>query len=99
MARLQQTQRKRVGSVPRLPDDVVAAIAAEAPRRAPANIFVGISRLDPSSTFIEKELKLHYKKNVHRHRFLADVYAIWQPMLMSVMSILDIGHSPMSLLA
>ncbi|KAL8156595.1 hypothetical protein AgCh_001621 [Apium graveolens] len=29
MARLQQTQRKRVGSVPRLPDDVVAAIAAE----------------------------------------------------------------------
>ncbi|KAL8147150.1 hypothetical protein AgCh_004752 [Apium graveolens] len=31
MARLQQTQRKRVGSVPRLPDDVVAAIAAEFP--------------------------------------------------------------------
>ena len=29
MARLQQTQRKRVGSVPRLPVDVVAAIAAE----------------------------------------------------------------------
>ncbi|KAL8157868.1 hypothetical protein AgCh_002546 [Apium graveolens] len=29
MARLQQTQRKRVGSVPHLPDDVVAAIAAE----------------------------------------------------------------------
>ncbi|KAL8124749.1 hypothetical protein AgCh_012414 [Apium graveolens] len=29
MARLQQTQRKRVGSIPRLPDDVVAAIAAE----------------------------------------------------------------------
>ncbi|KAL8109649.1 hypothetical protein AgCh_025667 [Apium graveolens] len=29
MARLQQTQRKRVGSAPRLPDDVVAAIAAE----------------------------------------------------------------------
>ncbi|XP_074342411.1 uncharacterized protein LOC141679956 [Apium graveolens] len=31
MARLQQTQRKRVGSVPRLPADIVAAIAAEAP--------------------------------------------------------------------
>ncbi|KAL8155309.1 hypothetical protein AgCh_000621 [Apium graveolens] len=30
MARLKQTQRKRVGSVPRLPVDVVAAIAAEA---------------------------------------------------------------------
>ncbi|KAL8089069.1 hypothetical protein AgCh_038728 [Apium graveolens] len=30
MARLQQTQRKRVGSVSRLPVDVVAAIAAEA---------------------------------------------------------------------
>ncbi|KAL8155967.1 hypothetical protein AgCh_001136 [Apium graveolens] len=29
MARLQQTQCKRVGSAPRLPDDVVAAIAAE----------------------------------------------------------------------
>ncbi|KAL8124183.1 hypothetical protein AgCh_011989 [Apium graveolens] len=29
MARLQQTQRKRVGSVPRLPADIVAAIAAE----------------------------------------------------------------------
>ncbi|KAL8133879.1 hypothetical protein AgCh_009083 [Apium graveolens] len=29
MARLKQTQRKRVGSVPRLPVDVVAAIAAE----------------------------------------------------------------------
>ncbi|KAL8113762.1 hypothetical protein AgCh_020889 [Apium graveolens] len=29
MARLQQTQRKRVGSVLRLPVDVVAAIAAE----------------------------------------------------------------------
>ncbi|KAL8103495.1 hypothetical protein AgCh_027908 [Apium graveolens] len=29
MARLQQTQRKCVGSIPRLPDDVVAAIAAE----------------------------------------------------------------------
>ncbi|KAL8155729.1 hypothetical protein AgCh_000944 [Apium graveolens] len=29
MARLQQTQRKRVGSIPRLPDDVIAAIAAE----------------------------------------------------------------------
>ncbi|KAL8100872.1 hypothetical protein AgCh_032935 [Apium graveolens] len=29
MARLQQTQRKHVGSVPRLPVDVVAAIAAE----------------------------------------------------------------------
>ncbi|KAL8101216.1 hypothetical protein AgCh_033188 [Apium graveolens] len=29
MARLQQTQRKRVGSVPRLPVDVVAAIAVE----------------------------------------------------------------------
>ncbi|KAL8135489.1 hypothetical protein AgCh_010217 [Apium graveolens] len=29
MARLKQTQRKRVGSVPRLPVDIVAAIAAE----------------------------------------------------------------------
>ncbi|KAL8096791.1 hypothetical protein AgCh_037669 [Apium graveolens] len=29
MARLQQTQRKRVGSVPRLPAEIVAAIAAE----------------------------------------------------------------------
>ncbi|KAL8101799.1 hypothetical protein AgCh_033628 [Apium graveolens] len=29
MARLKQTQRKRVGSVPRLPVDVVAVIAAE----------------------------------------------------------------------
>ena len=29
MARLKQTQRKSVGSVPRLPVDVVAAIAAE----------------------------------------------------------------------
>ncbi|KAL8088450.1 hypothetical protein AgCh_038293 [Apium graveolens] len=29
MASLQQTQRKRMGSVPRLPVDVVAAIAAE----------------------------------------------------------------------
>ncbi|KAL8120672.1 hypothetical protein AgCh_017741 [Apium graveolens] len=33
MARLQQTQRKRVGSVPRLPVDVVAAIAAEFARK------------------------------------------------------------------
>ncbi|KAL8133453.1 hypothetical protein AgCh_008783 [Apium graveolens] len=33
MARLQQTQRKRVGSVPRLPVDVVAAIAAEKSNR------------------------------------------------------------------
>ena len=29
MARLKQTQRKRVGSIPRLPVDVVAVIAAE----------------------------------------------------------------------
>ncbi|KAL8146680.1 hypothetical protein AgCh_004422 [Apium graveolens] len=35
MARLQQTQRKRVGSVPRLPVDVVAAIAAEKDRDDP----------------------------------------------------------------
>ncbi|KAL8125400.1 hypothetical protein AgCh_012916 [Apium graveolens] len=48
---------------------------------------------------IAMDFVLHYKKNVHRHRFLADVYAVWQPMLMSVMSILDIGHNPMSLLA
>ncbi|KAL8104038.1 hypothetical protein AgCh_028316 [Apium graveolens] len=34
---------------------------------------------------------IHYKKKVHRHRFLTDVYAVSQPMLMSVMSILDIG--------
>ncbi|KAL8110164.1 hypothetical protein AgCh_026036 [Apium graveolens] len=34
MARLQQTQRKRVGSVPRLPVDVVAAIAAEVLKKA-----------------------------------------------------------------
>ncbi|XP_074355784.1 uncharacterized protein LOC141695437 [Apium graveolens] len=39
MARLQQTQRKRVGSVPRLPADVVAAIAAEAPEMEDPEMF------------------------------------------------------------
>ncbi|KAL8093193.1 hypothetical protein AgCh_035182 [Apium graveolens] len=53
MARLQQTQRKRVGSVPRLPDDVVAALAAEVGGRSVDTItgwsdrFTGTTKSDP----------------------------------------------------
>ncbi|KAL8108825.1 hypothetical protein AgCh_025064 [Apium graveolens] len=47
MARLQQTQRKRVGSIPRLPDDVVAAIAAEASSVGLLKFLAIRSRVEP----------------------------------------------------
>ncbi|KAL8092035.1 hypothetical protein AgCh_034351 [Apium graveolens] len=61
MARLQQTQRKRVGSVPRFPVDVVAAIAAEAEKekmkaRTEVAHEVRIARE------AEAEMDLHVKK-------------------------------------
>ncbi|KAL8135849.1 hypothetical protein AgCh_010452 [Apium graveolens] len=54
MARLQQTQRKRVESVPRLPVDVVAAIAAEVEVQIEAEGQTGIRGLHaPSSNALQ----------------------------------------------
>ncbi|KAL8119437.1 hypothetical protein AgCh_016816 [Apium graveolens] len=54
MARLQQTQRKHVGSVPRLPVDVVAAIAAEV-----VKLLVYVSEKDLFAEFYRKKLSRH----------------------------------------
>ncbi|KAL8089572.1 hypothetical protein AgCh_039155 [Apium graveolens] len=54
MARLQQTQRKHVGSVPRLPVDVVAVIAAE----SGAGLFTEDSRIQNIKLYPYKELQI-----------------------------------------
>ncbi|XP_074348366.1 uncharacterized protein LOC141687104 isoform X2 [Apium graveolens] len=51
MARLQQTQRKRVGIVPRLPVDVVAAIAAEVTRLIPSLLSPSVAQV-PQKTHL-----------------------------------------------
>ncbi|KAL8155349.1 hypothetical protein AgCh_000653 [Apium graveolens] len=62
MARLQQTQRKRVGSVPRLPVDVVAAIAAEDLREdvgVSTRVFQGLGLIRRFRECVEEECGYH----------------------------------------